>query len=45
MLSILGSGSRTCDGVRRRELLQACGTGLLGTSLPKVLAAEALQTP
>lgn len=45
MLSILGSRSRTCDGVSRRELLQAGGAGLLGMSLPKVLAAEALQTP
>ncbi len=45
MLSILGSSPQTCDGVSRRELLQAGGAGLLGMSLPKVLAAEALQTP
>ncbi len=45
MMSILGSSPRTCDGVGRRELLQAGGAGLLGMSLPKVLAAEALQTP
>ena len=45
MLSVLGSPSQTCDGASRRELLQACGAGLLGMSLPKVLAAEALQAP
>jgi hypothetical protein len=45
MLSILGSSARTCEGVSRRALLQAGGAGLLGMSLPKVLAAEALQTP
>lgn len=45
MLSLLGNSVRTCNGIGRREMLQACGAGLLGTSLPKVLAAEALQTP
>ena len=44
MLSILGSSVRICDGVGRRELLQAGGAGLLGMSLPKLFAAEALQT-
>ena len=45
MLSILGNANRTCDGVSRRELLQAGGAGLLGMSLQQVLAAEALQAP
>ena len=45
MLSILSNATRTCDGVGRRELLQACGAGLLGMSLPKVLAAEDVKTP
>ncbi len=41
MLSILGDRhAATCDGHRRRELLQAGGAGLLGLSLPKLLAAE-----
>ncbi len=41
MLTILGSPRRMCDGVTRRELLHAAGAGLLGVSLPQVLAAEA----
>lgn len=45
MLSILGRSRRACDGVTRREILQAGGAGLLGVGLPQVLAAEsALQT-
>ncbi|MEO2013453.1 MAG: DUF1501 domain-containing protein [Fuerstiella sp.] len=45
MLNILGSSRQTCNGIVRRELLQAGGAGLLGMSLSKVLAAEAVQTP
>ena len=45
MLHILGNSIRSCDGIARRELLQAGGAGLLGMSLPKLLAAEAVQTP
>lgn len=45
MLTILGSRRRTCDGLSRRELLQAGGAGLLGLSLPQVLAAEATSPP
>ncbi len=41
MLTIYGSPRRTCDGISRRRLLQAGGAGLLGLSLPKLLAAEA----
>jgi hypothetical protein len=40
VLSIVGRPRRTCEGLSRREVLQAGGAGLLGLSLPKVLAAE-----
>ena len=40
MLTIFGKARRTCDGWSRRELIQAGGAGLLGLSLPKLLAAE-----
>src|SRR5262249_11524415 len=40
MLSILGSGRSACDGMTRRRLLQACGAGLFGLTVPKTLAAE-----
>jgi hypothetical protein len=43
LLSITTHPRRVCDGTTRRELLQAGGAGLLGLSLPKVLAAEALR--
>src|SRR5213082_388248 len=45
MLTILGRPRRACDGLTRRELLHAGGAGLLGLSLPRVLAAEATQPP
>jgi hypothetical protein len=41
MLTIHGAKLRTCEGWSRRALLQAGGAGLLGMSLPKLLAAEA----
>ncbi|MCA9211146.1 MAG: DUF1501 domain-containing protein, partial [Planctomycetales bacterium] len=41
MLTILGRPRQTCDRASRREVLQAGGAGLLGLSLPKLLAAEA----
>lgn len=44
MLNILGNTPRVCGGWTRREVLQAGGAGLLGLSLPRVLAAEALGT-
>ncbi|HTI50858.1 MAG TPA: DUF1501 domain-containing protein, partial [Planctomycetaceae bacterium] len=44
MLTIQGSLRRTCDGLNRRELLQAGGAGLVGLSLPKLLAAESQGT-
>lgn len=37
MLHILGSGSRLCDGISRRELLRVGGLGSLGLSLPMLL--------
>lgn len=44
MLNILGSTPRVCGGWTRREVLQVGGAGLLGLTLPKVLAAEAKGT-
>ena len=39
MLNILGNPTNVCGGITRRHVLQA-GTGLLGVSLPQILAAE-----
>ena len=44
MLNILGNTRRVCGGWTRREVLQAGGAGLLGLTLPGVLAAEAKGT-
>ena len=41
MLNVLGRPRRVCSGWTRREVLQAGGAGLLGLSLPRLLAAEA----
>ena len=44
MLSVLGGPKRTCDGITRRDLLQAGSLGLLGTlGLPGLLEAEGLR--
>lgn len=40
MLSILGSRSRLCDGLSRRELLKIGALGLGGITLPGLLRAE-----
>ena len=40
MLTILSRPQRVCSGLTRRELLRAGGAGLLGLTLPGVLAAE-----
>jgi len=40
MLVIQGARQRVCNGTTRRDLIRAAGLGLLGTSLPKLLAAE-----
>src|SRR5262245_83938 len=49
MLTIQSRPKQVCSGLRpghtRRELLQAGGAGLLGLSLPRLLAAEELQRP
>jgi hypothetical protein len=37
MLRILGSATRLCDGLTRREALRAGGLGFLGLSLPHLL--------
>ena len=43
MLTINGTTRQTCSGMPRRELLQVGGAGLLGLSLPGLLAAEQAQ--
>jgi hypothetical protein len=40
MLGILGRQKKTCEGIGRRQLLQAGGAGLFGLNLPQILAAE-----
>lgn len=42
MFSILGRRQVSCEGVTRRQLLQAGGAGLLGLNLPRLLQAETL---
>ena len=42
MLELTGTGStRTCDGVSRRDFLQAGALGAIGLTLPDLLAAQA----
>jgi hypothetical protein len=45
VLTINSRPRRACDGMARRKLLQAGGTGLLGLSMSRVLAAEAVRRP
>jgi hypothetical protein len=40
MLRIEGHPRAACDGITRRTLFEAAGSGLLGLSLPQLLAAE-----
>jgi len=40
MLTIHGKPRYLCNGMSRRDLLHAAGTGLLGASLTSLLAAE-----
>jgi len=40
MLSILGRPQTVCNGITRRDMLQAGGAGLFGLTLPRLLAAE-----
>src|ERR1700677_878619 len=42
MLRILGNRKRLCDGISRRDLLHVGGAGLLGLTLPRLLAAQSL---
>jgi hypothetical protein len=42
MLNLVGKGlAHTCDGISRRDFLQAGTLGAIGLSLPELLAAEA----
>ena len=45
MLTIFGQSQKMCDGVTRRNVLEAGGAGLLGLNLPRLLQAEAQQAP
>jgi hypothetical protein len=45
VLTIYSNRERTCQGIRRRKLLQAGGAGLLGLTFPRVLQAEELHRP
>src|SRR5947209_4552009 len=45
MLSIRGRLHRVCDGISRRQLLQAAGAGLFGMTLPQLLRAESAAAP
>ena len=41
MFTLQGPGARLCDGVTRRDMLQAGGLGMLGLSLPELLRRRA----
>src|SRR5580698_4636597 len=41
MLTLLGSGSRYCDGLSRRSFLKVGALGLGGLTLPQLLRCEA----
>jgi hypothetical protein len=43
MLTINGLRRITCEGITRRALMQIGGAGLLGLSLPKILAAQSVE--
>lgn len=45
MLTIHGRPQTVCNGLTRRNVLQAGGAGLLGVSLPRVLQAEQSAAP
>jgi hypothetical protein len=42
MLTIRDNGARLCDGLTRRDVLQAGGLGFLGLSLPELLRGQAV---
>jgi hypothetical protein len=41
MLSVLGRGTRSCDGVTRREMLRVGGLGFTGLAVPQLARARA----
>src|SRR3954449_4996353 len=43
MLTITGTRGRLCDGFTRRELLRVGGIGLMGLSIPNLLALREAQ--
>jgi len=43
MLNVLGSAKRLCDGLTRRDMLQAGGLGMLGLSLEQYLRLQSVQ--
>lgn len=43
MLRVLSNGSRLCDGITRRDLLQAGGMSMMGLSLADILAMQQVQ--
>src|SRR6516162_10293582 len=45
MLRVLGSRKRLCDGMTRRDLLQAGGASLLGLSAADLMGAELASHP
>jgi hypothetical protein len=45
MLRVLGSRKRLCDGMSRRDLLQAGGASLLGLSAADLMGAELVSNP
>lgn len=45
MLTLFGAPVSACDGVPRRQILQAGGAGLFGLSLPQLMAAESVSLP
>lgn len=45
MLRVLGSSKRLCDGITRRDLLQAGGISLLGLSLDDLASAAPARPP
>ena len=45
MLSVLGRGTRSCDGVTRREALRVGGLGFTGLAWPDLFRARAAAAP
>lgn len=44
MFTLRATGARFCDGLSRRDVLHAGGLGLLGLSLPELIASRAAET-